>query len=335
MIDLGAAYSNKRVVVFGASGFIGAHLVKMALPLARSVVAFAKRNAVGTRHVPEGAEIISGDIRSEMDVRQACLRADVVFVLAGRSGAVESLEDPLTDLLVNCGGLLNILHVLQSRGCEVRTVFPGSRLEYGKPEHSPTSEDDALLPLEPYGLHRIFCEQYLEFYARRFGMKYAVARLTNVYGPREGPPSVGFNLLNSWISRAVAGGTLEIYGNGKQLRDYIFVEDAVRLLLLLGAVEENTIVNGGSGEGRPLKDVAKLVVKLAGSGRIEHVPWPQSALQIETGDFVADVSRARVLGWQPTTELETGIEFTVECERSFVAESSSRAGGSSKGRLFI
>ncbi|HVA38740.1 MAG TPA: NAD-dependent epimerase/dehydratase family protein [Candidatus Dormibacteraeota bacterium] len=311
--DAGRWYAEKSVAVLGASGFLGAHLVSRLRPACRDVVAFVHPGAAVFIEELEGAQLVFGDVRSAADVRRAIHGADVVFQMAGRSGAVASERAPFDDLDVNVRGMLTVLEVARSLPAPPRVVFPGSRLQYGSVESNPVAEDAPMRPLVPYGLHKHHCEQLLQLYARRHGIGFAVARLTNPFGPWPTKVRRGYNVLNLMIARALEGEAIEVYGDGAQLRDYLYVDDAVDALLMLGSAPDDPIVNVGSGTGVSMIEAARAIVRLCGRGDLRHVPWPEDALAVETGDFVADISAVRARGWEPRTSLEEGLRKTIEC----------------------
>lgn len=259
--------------------------------------------------------MVLGDVRVRGDVKSALADAEIIFMMAGRSGALASDEHPVDDLQTNCGGLLNVLDVLRERGGRAHVVFPGSRLQYGRVSTIPVTEDHPLAPLVPYGVHKTFCEQYLAFFFRRCGITYAVGRLTNPYGPSASTLFRGYNVLNLMVSKALAGENVTVYGEGDQLRDCIFIDDAINALLCLGSLDGNAVVNVGSGRGHALEEVARLAVSLAGKGKVVHVPWPPNALEVETGSFVADIKAIESLGWTPRYSLEDGLRKTIRSER--------------------
>ena len=142
--------------------------------------------------------------------------------------------------------------------------------------------------------------------------------MTNPYGAGQPSERTAYGIVNRLIHLALAGETLTIYGDGRQLRDYIYIDDAVAALLTAGASEatDGRVYNVGSGVGTPLVEMAHAIVRLTGRGRIALVPWPTLAEQIETGDFVADVSRMRAdTGWTPRTPLVEGLRRTIDTYR--------------------
>ena len=213
----------------------------------------------------------------------------------------------------------NVLETIRHRAQAVRVVFAGSRLQYGRVDMLPVREDAPKRPLVPYGVHKNFCEDYLDYYARRFGIKYAVARITNPFGPWPNPAQQGYNVINQMILRALRAEPITVYGDGTQLRDYVHIEDVAIALLMLGVCEGNLIVNVGSGVGVPFVNVVQTILDLGGTGTMSFVPWPDDALEVETGDFVADITAARRLGWSPARSLEEGLRATVAEQRHLSA----------------
>lgn len=309
--DTGARFSGKTVTVLGASGFLGSHLVQRLLPLCARVVSFSRGSATGSMQVLAGSDIVLGDIREPRDVQRAIGPSDVVFNFAGRSGSIESSRHTFSDLDVNVGGLINVLDAAAASPQQPKIVFPGSRLQYGRVSVLPVDENAPQLPLSPYGLHKRFCEEYLAFYGRSKGVRYAVARLTNPFGPYHQRYSFGYNVLNQMIARAQAGEAISVYGEGAQLRDYLYIDDAVDALLVLGAGEMNAVVNVGSGVGTRFRTAAETIVRLAGQGKVNSIPWPADAQGVETGDFVADISAISKLNWQPRFSFEEGVLATL------------------------
>jgi UDP-glucose 4-epimerase len=231
------------------------------------------------------------------------------------------MEDPWTDLDVNLRGTLVLLEALRTANPKGKVVFAGSRLQYGRPHALPVAEDADLAPTCLHAVHKSTIESYLGVYQRLFGLRSTMARITNPYGPGQPASTTAYGVINQMIHRALAGQTLTIYGDGAQLRDYLFIDDLIEALLRLGAAShtDGRIYNVGSGHGTSLVDLARLIIDLAGDGRIAHVAWPELAARIETGDFVADVSRlAAELDWRPATTLPDGLARTIAFYRARV-----------------
>jgi UDP-glucose 4-epimerase len=303
---------NASVLVTGASGFIGGRVIRRLAGNCKRLVAFARGAATVLHPHLRGVNLVLGDVCIPGQIEAALGDIDVVIHLAGHSGAQSSAQDPIYDLQTNAGGMIALLEAVRRRGGPCRIVFPGSRLEYGPADSVPVSENAPIRPSSPYGVNKYACELYLDLYARLYGISYAVARFSNPYGPWVAPPAREYNVLNKMIAAAQADHDLTVYGDGRQLRDYLYVDDAVDALLLLASVEENVVVNVGSGRGIAFRDAAETIVRVVGRGRVVSVPWPPGAARLETGDFIADTTNIRALGWEPRTSFEEGIRLTVQ-----------------------
>jgi UDP-glucose 4-epimerase len=232
------------------------------------------------------------------------------------------MEHPATDLDVNCRGNLVLLEALRARNPRAKLVFASSRLAYGRTGREPVPEDRPPAPTCVHAIHKVAVEQYLGLYGRVHAIRCAIARLTNPYGPGQPRDRTAYGVVNRLIHLALADETLLLFGDGRQLRDYVYVDDAVEALLALGASDtsDGTIYNVGSGTGTPIVEIARAIAAIAGGGRIAFVPWPDLAQRVETGDFVADVSKIRRdVGWTPTTTLRDGLQRTVAFYRAHVA----------------
>lgn len=313
-----SAFSGKRVFVIGGMGFIGVNLADRLLAGGATVTILTpqrgRHGAQADAFERRGARIVEGDLRDRGLMPSLVDRQDVVFNLSGQSGAVRSMEDPWPDLDVNLRGNLVLLESMRAVKSPATLVFAGSRLEYGKPASIPVREEELGDPLCLHAVHKRTVEEYLKLYARLFGLTYSIARITNPYGPGQPRGRTAYGVVNRLIQLALAGDTLPIYGDGRQLRDYVHVADVVNALLAMAdaPAASGRAYNVASGVGTRMIDLAGEIIRLAGGGRIEHVEWPALAQQIETGDFVADVSRAkRELGWAPSRALLPGLEETI------------------------
>jgi UDP-glucose 4-epimerase len=316
-------YSRCPVLVLGGLGFVGVNLSRALLDLgARLTIVTplrARHEASAASFESRGARIVEGDLRDDVAMREAVRGQRIVFNLSGQSGAVSSMEDPFTDLEVNCRGNLVLLEALRAENRTTTLVFIGSRLEYGRPVRVPAREDDPTRPLCMHAVHKLAVEQYLAVYGHVYGIRWTVARLTNPYGPGQPGSRATYGIVNHLVHLALDGKPLTIYGDGAQLRDYIYIDDAVDALMVMGASEASAsrVYNVGSGVGVRMADMATRIIAEAAGGRRESAPWPALAEQIETGDFVADISRISAeLGWRPRVGIDEGLRRTVAFYRS-------------------
>lgn len=310
--------AGKRVLIIGGMGFIGVNLTERLLDQGATVTVLTplrERHAdQADRFEQRGARIVEGDLRDRELMPALVEGQHVIFNLSGQSGAVRSMEDPWADLDTNLKGNLALLESVRAAHSKAKVVFAGSRLQYGKATTLPVGEDDVGDPLCVHAVHKRTVEEYLKLYAKLFGVTYTIARITNPYGPGQPKGRTAYGVINRLIHLALSNDTLTIYGDGEQQRDYIHVADVVDALVILAVSDaaNGRAYNIASGVGTRMIDVANEIVRLAGGGRVQHVPWPALAQQIETGDFVADISRAkRELQWHPVRSLAAGLEDTI------------------------
>ena len=316
-------FKSTPVLVIGGLGFIGSNLTRRLAAMGARVAVLTPSRERHVALVDEleavGVAVSEGDLRDHGLVSRMVAGHHVVFNLSGQSGAIRSMDDPWTDLDVNCRGTLVLLDALRHLNPTAKLVTAGSRLEYGRPMSLPADELSMGEPLSVHAIHKRTVEQYLRLYRRLFGLRFAIARVTNPYGPGQPPGRTAYGIINRFIQLALAGETLTLYGDGRQLRDYIHVDDVVSALLALAQspATDGGAYNVASGTGTSMADLAAMVIDIAGAGRITHVEWPPLAAQVEAGDFVASIARiGRDIGWAPAIALRDGLSRTVSFYRA-------------------
>ena len=318
-----SVFAGRRVLVIGGFGFLGVNLVDHLRRLgARITIVTRSRGAHAAPAAQAdalGTAVMEGDVRDPDAMRRAVIGQEVIFNLSGQSGAVQSMEDPWTDLDVNCRGSLVLLEALRRGNPAAKLIFVSSRLTYGRVGPAPATEGRLPEPLCIHAVHKLAVEHYLNIYGQVHGLAWSAARLTNPYGPGQSPDRTTYGIVNRMIHQAMAGRTLTVYGDGLQRRDYIYVDDTVAALLRMAESSASTgrTYNVGSGIGTSLIDMARAISAIAGTGPVQLIEWPPLAGQIETGDFVADITRIeRELGWTPRVALDEGLRRTVAFYRA-------------------
>ncbi len=313
--------TSRGSLVWGPFGFIGRHLTAALLDRG-SPVSILSRPV--RRYEDPGWD---GRVRRfELDERtdraallqEAVSSAAVIYDLAGSSGAVASNRAPLESLESNCAAHLEFLEACKSAGHCPHVVYASSRLVYGDTGRRPVSEDHPLSPRSIYAVHRICVENYLQLYARLGHITAAVCRISNTYGFGRGRQATEYGILNAFIRQALAGRPITVFGEGRQLRDYIYVADVVEALIRCGesAAARNEIFNIGLGAGASLRDAAGLIRELTGAPPVEFVPWPGDWQAVEGGDYVADTAKAhRLLGLHCRYDLAAGLAETIDLYR--------------------
>jgi UDP-glucose 4-epimerase len=191
---------------------------------------------------------------------------------------------------------------------------------YGAPQYLPVDERHPLHPVDVNGINKMAGEWYHLVYNNAYGIRATVLRLTNTYGPRMRVRDARQTFLGIWVRRIIEGLPLQVFGDGKQVRDFNYVDDVVEAMLLAALSDDanGEIFNLGADDPITLKDTADLLVKVAGTGSYDIVPFPPDRKSIDIGDYYADYRKIRAkLGWKPATMLEDGLNKTVDYYRKF------------------
>jgi len=261
----------------------------------------------------DSINFVQGDIRDGSLVRKLVGYADLIFSLAGQVSYVDSNTDPLLDLDINCKGHLQVLEACRRIKSEARLIFASSRFVYGKIEYNPVDEDHPFNCLSIYGIHKLAGEKYYRFYQEACGLDTVSVRIANPYGPRQQMKHSKYGIVNWFIRLALEGKPLTIYGEGRQGRDYIFVEDLAEAMLALGQAPgvSGQVYNLGSGSSTPFIEMARLVAEAVPGVEVQQVEWPADRYFVETGDYVSDIGKLTgVIDWRPRTGLLEGITRT-------------------------
>ncbi len=309
-----------KVLVTGGLGFIGSNLVRRLLSDGAGVrvVDALRPGDGGNRFNLDGVlpdvEVLEGALEDLSVAERAVAGCEVVYHLAGKVSHVDSLTRPLEDLIDNAGSTAVLLQACRSRQPNARIVLAGTRQVYGTPLRLPVSEEHPLRPPDYNGVSKIAAEFYARVAAERLGLSTSVLRLTNVYGPRQLVAHSRASFTGWLVRKALRGEAIQLFGTGRQRRDLLYVDDVVDAFLLAAARVPGSgeAWNCGREESVSLREFAEALVRLAGSGSIEVVPFPEERREIDIGDFSTDSRRFReVSGWAPRIDLETGLTRTI------------------------
>ncbi|WP_321472509.1 NAD-dependent epimerase/dehydratase family protein [uncultured Paludibaculum sp.] len=315
------SYAGRRVAVTGGLGFLGSNLAH-ALAWAGAEVTVLDalvRGCGGKRENLEGAarhcRVVQTDIGDPEETAGAVEDCDIVFNLAGEISHGRSMTEPERDGEINTAAQLRFLGLLAHMRPGIRVVYAGTRQVYGVPLSLPVDEDHPIDPVDFNGIHKYAATMYHMLYSRLGQLDAAVLRLSNVYGPRMALDVPGQGFLGVFLRQALLGEDLGVYQPGDQLRDPIFVDDAVDAFLAAGAVPTLPArsFNLGGGQALRLDEIATTIAQAAGTeSRVCPLEFPQRAKAFDIGSYVADWSRARrLLDWRPRTDFATGVERTL------------------------
>ena len=299
-----------KVLVTGGAGFIGSHLVDRLIQEGHEVVVVDNLLTGKRRNLNKEARFYKQDVQSSRLERVFSReRPLLVMHLAAQVDLRRSVEDPIFDAQVNILGTLNVLQQAVKYGTR-KVIFASSGgAIYGEQDIFPAPESHPIRPLSPYGISKLNGEQYLAYYQRVSGIQHVILRYSNVYGPRQDPEGEA-GVVAIFMGKMLAGEQPIINGNGRQTRDFVFVDDVVEANLAAMGKEVQGIYNVGTAEETSINDLFRLLVELTNAGCKElHGP----AKKGEQARSVVDISRVRQeLGWEPKVPLREGLKRTVE-----------------------
>lgn len=308
--------SNQKVLITGGMGFIGSNLARRLIKydnqvtVADSLIPEYGGNFRNLYDLQDQVTINLSDVRDPFSINELIKDQNYLFNLAGQTSHLDSMENPFTDLDINAKAQLSILEACRKNNPDIRIVFASTRQIYGKPQYLPVDEKHALHPADVNGVNKIAGESYHILYNEVYGIPSSVLRLTNTYGPRMRIKDARQTFLGIWIRNLLEGKPIQIFGDGKQRRDYNFVEDVIDALLI-GATRTEAVgkvYNLGSPDPLSLEDTAKVMCKLTHGSAYEFVSFPKDRQAIDVGDFICDYSSfASSFGWEPRVSFEDGI----------------------------
>jgi UDP-glucose 4-epimerase len=312
-----------RVAVIGAGAFGGwtaLHLRRAGadVTLVDSLIDEYGGNLFNISGIENAVTVNISDVRDEHSLRYLVREQDFLFNLAGQTSHIDSMVAPYNDLEINCRSQLSILEACRHQNPDIRVVFASTRQIYGRPEQLPVTEKHPIHPVDVNGINKTAGEWYHLLYGDTYGIRVTVLRLTNTYGPRMRVKDARQTFLGYWLRLIVSGERLDVFGDGRQRRDFNYVDDAVSAFLLAATRDEaaGQVYNLGDANPVSLAELAELVVELNGGGKWQLVPFPSDRKAIDIGDYWADFSKIeRELGWRPKVDLRNGLAQTLHYYR--------------------
>ena len=305
-------FKRKRVLITGGAGFIGSNLVRRLVEEG-AIVKILDNFFTGQKENLYGlnVEIIQGDVENIDDVNKAVEGAEIVFHLAARN-IIVSTREPYKDFLTNVLGTFNILQACLEKKSQIeKIVYASSVSIYGNAKYLPINEDDSKTILNPYAASKLAAESYCSAFFETYGLPVNIVRYSNVYGPYQRPSNPYCGVISKFISWALSGEPILVYGDGEQTRDFTYIDDAVEATLKVATVMPGLVFNIGTGIETSINKLAQLVIEITGS--------KSQILHIEKRD-IDDVRRRvvniefarRILRWGPKVDLYQGLRNTIE-----------------------
>jgi UDP-glucose 4-epimerase len=313
-------YRGRRVMITGGMGFVGSNLARALVAAGADILIVDALNPEygGNRFNLHGIEeyvrVNVSDVRDETAMNALVQDREVIFNLAGQVSHIDSMRDPYTDLEINCRAQLSMLEACRRHNPTVRVVYAGTRQVYGRPDRLPVDEHHLVRPADINGVNKAAGEYYHLLYNNVFDVRASSLRLTNVYGPRQLMKHSRQGFIGWFIRLAIEGREIEIFGDGSQLRDFVFVDDAADAFLRAGATDacDGEVFNVGGDEPVSHRELVALLLETAGTGSVRYVDWPPEKKRIDIGSFYSDSTKfRRTVGWQPQVGLREGLRRTI------------------------
>jgi len=316
-------FNGSKVLITGGLGFIGSnlarHLVELGanVTLVDSLIPEYGGNLFNISGIEDRVNVNISDVRDEHSMRYLVQGQDYLFNLAGQTSHMDSMQDPYTDLDINCRSQLAILEVCRKYNPDIQIVFASTRQIYGKPDYLPVDEKHLLRPVDVNGINKMAGEWYHILYNNVYGIRACALRLTNTYGPRMRIKDARQTFLGIWVRLLIEGQSFEVWG-GEQLRDYSYVDDTVDALLRAALAPEanGQVFNVGGDRVVSLKETADLMIAANGGGNYTIREFPAERKRIDIGDYYSDASLLeQTLHWTPRIKLEEGFQQTLHFYR--------------------
>jgi UDP-glucose 4-epimerase len=305
-----------RALITGGAGFLGASLANRLLDTGHTVLVLDDLTAGDPRRLVPEVLLTRGDVRDVPKLWTLLQGVDCVYHLAARVRVPESIHYPNDYNAVNVGGTVAVMEAMRDTGVR-RVVFASSGALYGEQAHQPVHERLAPNPNSPYGVSKIAAEHYVSTLGTLYDIETVSLRVFNAYGPGQDLPPSYPPVIPQLLRQTQTGGSVVIFGDGTQSRDFVFVDDVVDALVAASTATavNRAVINIGSGQEISINELANSVARITGRRLGVLHNHTQSG---GVSRLVADVSLAwQLLGWTPCTELEAGLRLTLERDARF------------------
>ena len=323
------AFRNKDVLITGGLGFIGSNLAIELVKLGAQVTIVDNMlprqggNLFNIHDIADKVTVNVSDVRNQLSMNHLVKGKDYIFHLAGQVNHVDSMRNPLQDLDINCFGTLVLLESLRQFNREAKIIFAGTRGEYGSSVKLPVDEDHPTNPKGIYAVTNLTAEKMVLVYDDIYKIKGACLRITNSFGPRHQMQHDEYGVFNWFIRKAMDNEEIPVFGDGRILRDFLYVEDLVDCFLSVAMTDGayGEVFNIGTGVPVSFYELAEKIVAITGTGKTTFTEFTQERKEVEPGDYYADISKIKnVTGWKPYTSLDDGISKTVAYYRKYKKE---------------
>lgn len=313
-------FRRKNILITGGLGFIGSNLaIKLSALEANVTILDALLpdyggNKFNISPIKNSVKIKIADMRKRKLVEKLVVDKDIIFNLAGTLSHVDSMTDPFMDLDINCRAQLSLLEACKKVNRKAKIIFAATRNQYGRAIYLPVDEKHIQEPTDINGINSIAAEKYHLLYGRIYKMPTVSLRMTNTYGPRHQMRHSRQGVLNWFLRQLIDGRTVNLFGDGSQIRDINYVDDVVEAMLMVArdSKADGQIYNLG-GQPLTLREFVELAIKVLGHGKYNLIKFPNDRKDIEIGNYVADIKKIREeVGWEPLISPDQGVNDTIE-----------------------
>lgn len=307
---------KKRVAVIGANGYLGSSLINELMKKQYVVTCVSKK----IEKVVPNSFTVSGDLCDADFCKTITEKNDIIFLLSGNTSIKEAENDPMKNLVSTVTPITNIIKAARELRTIPRIIFASTATIYGLTPGAPIKEIYVPKPITNYDLHKLFGEQQLNLASELGYVEGISLRLANVYGPSSNQSSsIDRGIVNKAAIDAINGKNLTLYGEGNQIRDYIYISDVINAMVNAGAARnlKSGTFNVASGSGTKMRQVFELIKKYveAETGRniqIKQQPWPEGGNVIDRRNFTADILKIKEeIGWIPRVDIKDGIYLLI------------------------
>mgnify|MGYP005860008561 CR=1 FL=1 len=322
-------FRGMRVLVTGGLGFLGSNLAYRLVGLGAEVTLVDAMipgyggNLFNIAPVRDQVTVNFSDVRDAHVMNYLVQGQDYIFHLAGQVDHVLSITDPYPDIDINVRGTTVLLEALKHHNRAAKLVYVGTRGQYGKAVRLPVDENAPTNPRGVYEITRLAAEKIVQVYHDVHGIESVMLRLSNIYGERGQMRHPRYGVVNWFVRIALEDGVIQVFGDGKIKRDFLYVSDCIDALLLTAAAENayGEILNVGVDQPTDFIELAETLIDVAQSGSWQFAPFTAERKAQEPGDFYSDITKIRTLvGWTPVVTLRDGLSKTVEYYRQYSAQ---------------
>ncbi len=311
----------KKVLILGGLGFIGSNLAHRCLELGADVLIYdsldpySGGNLFNVEDIKNDLQMHFHDILDSDRLIHHIINQDIIVNCAASTSHPFSMREPSIDLDVNSRGVINILDVVRRFNRDAKLVHLGTSTQLGRLIYQPADENHPEFPTDIYSANKSVSEKYVLIYSRAYGIRATVLRLPNVFGQRATINSPEFTFNNYFVGLALQNKVITVYGDGKQKRNVIYIDDAVE------AIVQACLNDRGNGETYfavgdehySVSQIAEATVKYIGSGEVSYIPWPMEKKLIDIGDAIINNKKFKdTFEWVPKENLKSGLIKTKE-----------------------